>query len=238
MFRTSFLALLFGAGLATTAQATELSFDIPGGDGDIISQTYGDRVAGLFHDGLLFSAGPEGYTPNVTVAYEGGAGPAGALWISDYGSLENVAYNPVVGDTAFRIRFRTDPGYTMRLYGFALAGFQLTDRTIAGLTVRDEARDPDEQILFQQGETFVLGGTGCCTSFSFGNGLHGRNLVIDIDLSNLGALSHTVGIDGIRFGQMAGAAVPEPEAWALMILGFMTAGQAFRTRSALSRRPA
>ena len=145
MFRTSFLALLIGAGLATTAQATTLSFDIPGGDGDPLPLSYGDRVAGLFQDGAVYSESGEGYTPNVTVAFEGSSGPTGALWIAEYGALENVAYNPISGDTAFRIRFRSDPGYSMRLYEFQLAGFQLTDRTIAGVTVRDLAREPDAE---------------------------------------------------------------------------------------------
>lgn len=237
MYLRSLAALAFAAtALAGSAHATILTFDtdtahpfsnLP------MTQDYGDRVSaldmGLFHYGL----GAEGFTPNVVVSYGGGfPGAELTRWSADYGDLVNVLENESDGDTLLRILFTADAGYTVKLFGFDLAGWPDSDYEIRGLSVTS-----GDFTLYSASGVHVEGTSGH-SPFDFGAGLSGQTLAINIDLSGLGGASDNIGIDNIRFGQSPPgvsidhppSAVPEPAAWTVMLLGFLTIGSVARRR--------
>ncbi|MBX3485420.1 PEPxxWA-CTERM sorting domain-containing protein [Phenylobacterium sp.] len=238
MYLRGFAAVVFAAtALAGSARATILTFDTDTRQpfsSLIMDQAYGDRVTALTMGKFQYGIGlGDGLTPNVTVAYSGGT-PGAILtrWNADYGDLVNVLTNDDDGDTVLRILFTADEGYTVKLFGFDLAGWNHSDYTLPGLTVTS-----GDAVLYAAEGVHVEGANGHST-FDFGLGLSGRTLAIDIDLTGLGFDSDNIGIDNIRFGQsppgvlidQPPSTVPEPAAWATMLLGFLTIGAAARRR--------
>lgn len=227
------VALAFAAATLTAgaAQATVLTFDIDNTKPNVslsMSQAYGDRVTAQIQSNATYGVGAEGFTPNVLVSY--GVPTAGSLirWTTDYGDLTNILENEVDGSTYMDVLFTADPGYMVTLFGFDLAGWLRADYTLpAGVRVTSGA-----DTLFSQANVLVQGnGVGPKhTSFDFGAGLTGQTLALRIDLTGMGNNSDNIGLDNIRFGQVSPAptAVPEPSAWALMILGLAGAGGAMR----------
>lgn len=224
-------ALALGAGLltASAAGATVLTFDIDNTKPTqslTMSQAYGDRVSAPVQGNATYGVGAEGFTPNVLVTYA--VPPASTLirWNSDYGDLTNVLENEVDGSSYIDVIFTADPGYSVTLFGFDLAGWYRTDYNLPGGVQVTSGADT----LFSQSNVLVQGnGLGPKhTSFDFGAGLTGQSLALRINLAGLGNNSDNIGIDNIRFGQSAPAGVPEPGVWALMILGMAGAGSALR----------
>lgn len=224
--RTLFIAAAALALMPAAASATVLTFNVQGGVSNFenMHQTYGDNVAGSPDAfGHSYGVGAEGYTPNVMVSY-GTPGEDPALWTTGYGDLTNIHFNDADGDTTFTLRFTASVGYLVDLYSFDLASFLSGGQTIQGLTVRDVGSNT---LLHSQGSTFITGTTH--NSISFANALSANDLELVINLTGLGGVSDDIGIDNIRFGQqLAAAAVPEPSAWAMMIVGFFGAGAVLR----------
>src|SRR5690606_30673109 len=94
------------------------------------------------------------------------------------------------------------------LYGFDLAGWPNADYLISGVTVSSLG-----SILFSQSGVLVEGnasGPGH-TTFDFGGGLLGQELLLTIDYGNLTGGQHdNIGIDNVRFGQTPPRATGEP----------------------------
>ncbi|MEC9372308.1 MAG: dockerin type I domain-containing protein [Planctomycetota bacterium] len=124
-------AALTTAGLA--AHGTILTWQIPLGNGGVISQNYGDNVAANSMGIFTYAMG-DGFTPNVTTSYT----PVGDLryWNSGYGDLLGAAYTQ--NGTTIEITLTAEEGFEVELRGFDLAGFQV-DRPLALLEVRDSA---------------------------------------------------------------------------------------------------
>jgi hypothetical protein len=225
--------------LASSAHATVLTFDTDVRTQAVVSldQAYGDHVAAPLQGFASYGVGLEGFTPNVVVDYliEGVASTAYSREHDFYGDLVNVIANNN-GAGRPQLLFTADPGYQMVLYGFDLGGFPNTDRILQGVTVTSGATT-----LFSQSDVLIHGAPPAPqhTGFAFAGGLNGgQSLLLSLDLTGLAA-HRFIGIDNVRFGQVAIPAppggVPEPAAWAMLVLGFATIGGLLRTRA---RRPA
>jgi PEP-CTERM motif-containing protein len=222
-------AIVLGIG-ATEAQGSILLFDqtrlsgvvVPTFGGADLPQDYGDRVLGASQTvpGGLFTYGEagEGFTPNVLVDYfvASTAGPTGVgLWDDSYGDLTNVLFGNQ-NSIALNIRLTADPGYSVQLYHFDLAGWPNADHTIGAVRVL-----AGTLTLFSQSAVLVEGDFAGPrhTSFDFATPLSGGELRIEIDYSNLpGNQQDNVGIDNIHFGQFP-PGVPEPSSALLLGLG-------------------
>jgi len=227
---TAALGLGLAALGATSASATVLTFDIDNSKPNnniAMIQSYGDRVATTVQGAATYGVGAEGFTPNVLVSYDDG--PQGSLirWTTNYGDLVNVLENEVDSSSYMDIVFTADPGFKVALFGFDLAGWPQADYTLPGVQVTSGAAT-----LFSQSNVLVQGNAvgPRHTSFSFGSGLTGDTLSLRLNLAGLGSNSDNIGIDNIRFGQVAApvAPVPEPAGWALMVLGIGGTGGLLR----------
>lgn len=221
------LAAALGSG---AAQATVLTFDVDNSKPNLnisMPQTYGDRVAAAVQNGASYGVGAEGFTSNVVAAYA--SSPASSLirWTNNYGDLTNVLENETDGATYIDVTLTADAGFRVVLFGFDLAGWPMTDYTMPGGVRVTSGADT----LFSQSNVLVQGNAvgPRHTHFDFGPGLAAQSLTLRIDLASLGNNSDNIGLDNVRFGQLADpAAVPEPTTWALMILGLGGAGGVLR----------
>jgi hypothetical protein len=138
------------------------------------------------------------------------------------------------------VRLDVDTGYEVRLFGFDLAGWLWRDYDSVSATVTGSSG-----VLFTQSLVHVEGDFNGPrrTSFDFGAGLADTSwILLDIDLAGVGSSYQNVGLDNVRFGQVdltpppppppppPVGAIPEPGAWALMIIGFGGAGAMLRRR--------
>ena len=233
---------LLGTLVSGTAGATILQFDQarsratgstvePTYAGAGLPQDYGDRVAGspqsVSGGQYTYGNAGEGYTPNVEVAYSlGVATGAGEvrMWTTGYGSLNNVIFGPP-GSQRIDIQFTADPGYSVLLHGFDLAGWPEADYTINGVSVLEGANT-----LFSQSSVLVEGdGIGDpFTRFDFSTPLSGPSLTIQIDYSNIASGSQdNIGLDNLRFSQFP-SPVPEPSGWACLLAGVSLVAWAVR----------
>ncbi len=231
--------------LAGPAGATLLSFDwtrdpstglvAPTVSPSDIPGDYGDNVAGPLvavpGGSFLYTAGAEGYTPNVTVDITAGGAtatdPHARLWAQGFGDLQNVVYG-LPNSQALTIRLSADAGFEAALLGFDLAGYPGTDWVIHAVQVLDGT-----SLLFEQTDVLVLGaGSGVRhTAFEFASPLVAAELLLRIDYSNLApSRQDNIGLDNLRFAQLAPSAVPEPATPWLMAMGLML-GLARRCRA-------
>lgn len=234
MLRTCLTGLAASCLFGTAAHATILTFDIDNNQPNAVlamNQAYGDNVAVLVQGNATYGVGAEGFTPDIVTAYAGGAAGANLTrWTTSYGDLVNILENEDDGDTLLQVKFTAQNGKQIRLYGFDLAGWPTTDYTIPNVSVQGAANN-----LFSQNNVLVQGdGVGPQhTTFNFVGGLFGgSSLTINISLAGLGGNSDNIGIDNIRFGQEDPrvGVIPEPGAWAMMILGFAATGAVLRRR--------
>jgi hypothetical protein len=194
------------ASLLTFDQTLESGNVIPTISGRAVPQDYGDRVTGSPMDvnGGQFTYGEsgEGFTPNVVVDYFAGSAvpnnPGVSVWQDLYGDLLNVIFGNQNSNT-LNIRLIADPGFSVHLYHFDLAGWPNADYTIHAVRVLDASAT-----LFSQSDVLVQGDFigPRHTSFVFATPLSGSELLIEIDYSNLGGgQQDNIGIDNVRFGQ-------------------------------------
>ncbi len=227
------IMFIFAGLISGAAEATVLQFDQARSavSGDIVEpvsagadlpQDYGDRVAGSPQSvpGGQYTYGNagEGYTPNVEVAYflsNAVVPEAVQMWLLSYGDLSNVIFG-LPGSEQLNILFTADPGYTVELYGFDLAGWPNHDYTINRVEVLEGVTS-----LFSQSNVLVEGDAIGPThsSLSFSTPLAGTGLLIQIDYSNIPASQQdNIGLDNLRFGQFP-SPVPEPSTWAFFLAG-------------------
>ena len=216
---------------ASEGQATILGFDqqlvlgavVPTTDASDLPPLYGHRAARATRTvpGGIYTYGEsgEGYTPNVVADFLS-VNPFGlndtSLWSTQYGDLKNVLLGNENSGT-LDIRLSADPGYSVVLYGFDLAGWPDADYTIAAVRVLDAATP-----LFTQSAVLVEGNfTGPRhTAFAFATPLMASELLLQIDYGNLPTRQQdNIGIDNIRFGQFPAAPVPELPSALLLGLG-------------------
>jgi hypothetical protein len=198
-----------------------------------------------------YGVGIENFTPNVAADY----GPYSIftggpeLWREGYGNLDGILYqgsrfgNPPVGSNynVLDIVLYADPGWDVELYGFDLGAFG-GDQIINAVTVYDGVPFPfltPTNDIFEQTNVLVDGTNR--TSFDFSaNPLQSHVIWLRINADNLGDGSENIGIDNIRFGQIANpnstdfidpgvidailgeVATPEPSAFALAALGLLS----------------
>jgi hypothetical protein len=212
----------------------------PATSGGRLPADYGDRVtrAAMTVPGGQFTYGEagEGFTPNVVLDLFSAAAsetdPRVNLWQTGYGDLVNVIFAEgpgTAGAPRLSVRFTADPGFSVDLYGFDLAGFG-SDYVIAGVTVFAGATT-----LYAQPDVLVQGDAlgAQHTRFAFDAPLSAPELLLEIDLSNLPAGSQdNVGLDTLRFGQAPPPAIPEPATALLLLAGLAIVAMA------RSRRPA
>jgi hypothetical protein len=206
--------------LASTANASILTFDqirqvgvvVPTISGNDLEDDYGDHITGspmnVPGGQFTYGNGGEGFTPNVTADFVAGNGTSLSLWRDRYGDLTNVAFGNNLS-VSLNVQLTADPGYTVDLYHFDLAGWSLTDYTINAVRVISDAGT-----IFSQDNVLVQGandGGLMHTAFDFAAPLSGSQLTIQIDHGNLAVgTQDNIGIDNIRFGQNPPAAVPIP----------------------------
>lgn len=216
--RLTFMALIVC--LASTANASILTFDqirqvgvvVPTISGNDLEDDYGDRITGspmnVPGGQFTYGNGGEGFTPNITANFFAGNGTSLSLWRDRYGDLTNVAFGNNLS-VSLNVQLTADPGYTVDLYHFDLAGWSLTDYTINAVRVIS-----DTGTIFSQDNVLVQGandGGPMHTAFDFVSPLSGSQLTIQIDHGNLAVgTQDNIGIDNIRFGQNPPAAVPIP----------------------------
>lgn len=193
------------AAAASVAQAAVLDFSGPACSGDVAC-TSGSQISTTYGD-----------TPGVIdVQYDSDA-PSSTVndplyfWESGYGDLTGVAY----GGDAPEIFLNPLNGQSIRLLGFDLAAF-------------GSGRSSQIQILSGDGDELASIPT---FSFAAHNSYTFNLASADGIRIRWGSDRNNVGIDNIEYELFTpSAAVPEPSAWALMILGFAAAGTAIRSR--------
>jgi hypothetical protein len=238
--RLTFMTLMLF--LTSTANASILTFDqirqvgvvVPTISGNDLEDDYGDRITGTSMNvpggQFTYGNGGEGFTPNVTTHFVAGNGSSLSLWRDSYGDLTNVAFGSNLSASLI-VQLTADPGYTVDLYHFDLAGWFLRDYTIDAVRVVSDAGT-----LFFQDNVLVQGandGGPMHTSFDFAAPLSGAVLTLQIDYGNLtDSTQDNIGIDNIRFGQNPPAAVPIPATLWLFGSGVMgLLGIAIRKRA-------
>jgi len=197
--------------LPGVASATVLTFD-PATNGTPTDQTYGDDVEATSEATFGYDVGAEGFTPNIQLTY----GQGTTLWTTQYGDLTNVLYQGVNGGV-LTVTFTADPGFQVQLYDFDAAVWPspTPDLTINAVRVSDGINTLFEQL------TFPISGT-THTPFDFTAApLTASVLILEIDALNLGNISDNIGIDNVRFGQIA---IPEPSTLAIAALGLLGMG--------------
>lgn len=226
-------------------------FRIPGDYGDNVNALQTPAAPGPNDVIYRYGVGAEGFTPMVTASY----GPFSIftggpeLWREGYGDLNGVLYqgsrhsdpgNPIGTDyNILDVVLVADSGFDVVLYGFDVAAFG-TDRTINAVTVYNGVPFPfltPFNDIFEDLNVVVPGGNTHLT-YDFesllGNPLQAHVIWLRIDANNLGPDSENIGIDNIRFGQVASQntevvdpdavfrdleAVPEPASLVMCLLG-------------------
>jgi hypothetical protein len=208
---------IFVGGSMHTVEATILTFDqgSPVVDGQLIDQTYGDRVTNIAMPGnFSYGVGAEGFTPNVTVTYSGSAATP-AIRTSGYADLTNVLSPGSDSSSVLEIKFVADPGYLVRWYSYEW-GASLVDRRV-------------DFSLFNSVNKVVHGSTGGAPDLVEGRAndtgyfanIVDTELRLVFDTAPLGnhLASDRLGIDNIVIGQLRDIAVPVPAALPLFATG-------------------
>ena len=221
--------LLLGAGvlLATSAQATILTFDLDPAVpnyGDIPGN-YGDNVNAASDAVGSYLVG-NGYTPNVTTDYRTWQISTDTVaynnldfWATGYGDLTNVAYSVTSSDHFAEITFVPEPGWAIRLNSFDMGGYSFADHINSQVRILDGTSNT---ILVDYSPVTILGTGGTHSTFTPGL-THEGPLSI-----RFGYNDWNVGIDNINFDQVA--VVPEPETYAMLLAGLGLVGFMVRRR--------
>lgn len=210
---TTLVCLVFLLVSASIVEAdVVLIFEPHPGNGQTVSQQYGDRVTALEQNGFIYGQTEPGFTPNIEVEYANDI----RHWNASYGDMLNVLYEQ--NSQFLEISFTADDDFEVLLHGFDLGGWPNTDYTIPGVAVTDGSGSA----LFEESDVVVHGdATGPPrTSFEFGSPIRSSSLTISIDT---GAFGDSIGIDNIRFSQTA---IPEPSAFlflSTLLIGAATA---------------
>lgn len=176
------------------ARAAVLTFDMP--VNPVVDQAYGDNITAATNGDFSYGVA-QGFTPDITVAYEAGSPQ---LWATGYGDLKNGLTSDSSDQELLVLTFTATSGFDVRLHSFDLAatGFS-SDETINSVTVFDG----NNNILFSQTNPKIS--ISSHTSFTFGTPLTAQVLKVKIDAQNTD--SDDIGIDNVTFSQIA---VPEP----------------------------
>lgn len=185
----------------TSSADVILTFDPHPGDGQWADQAYGDNVSSASDNGYEYGDTDGSFTPNVTVEY-GDSEFDLVHYSTSYGDLTNILYRWQSGDLIGRVHLVAGTGHRVKLHSFDLAGWPAANYTINSISVTDECGN----VLFEELDAEVIGntdGTPDHTTIDFSEPLQGRRLVITFDSSNLGSDVDNIGIDNIRFDQVA-----------------------------------
>ena len=206
--------------LPLVTQATVLTFDFGGLDGDALPQDYGDNVDVTEQGG--FSYGPDGGpTPDITVNYFGSDGNDLQYWSSGFNDLQGVAFNPVSGAAGFTLSFRANPGFVAGLEFFEIGNRSPFDAVLPAITITDESNN----VLWSLMDIPVNFSGGDHLNFGFAPGdLQAREINLFVATAALGARSDDIGIDNIRFTQALSGAVPLPPAAVLFASALVALG--------------
>lgn len=157
-----------------------------------------------------------------TVRTTGDSNSAAFYWSGKYGDLDQVLYAGSDGRNYYgEVVFRAASGYKLSLLDFDYAGFG------GGRTAPFQVLDLDGNVLANW--TGSAPSTGHKTASVNTEYLDGVVL-------RWGPDSYNVAVDNIRFDLLAPVTtdVPEPSAWALMLLGFGGMGATLRRRRHLA----
>lgn len=171
-----------------------------------INQNYGDRVISTSDSYGQYLEG-NGFTPNINVSYNTvGGNQYLEAWNYDYGDLVNVAYADYDGGTA-EIKFVADPGYTVIINSFDMAGYPTLDKTATLIEIVDGVGTT----VWNPSSLFIEGSSG---HSSFSPAVTGSSLTIRW------GDDWNIGIDNINFDQTA-APVPLPATMVLLGSGLV-----------------
>jgi hypothetical protein len=200
---------------ATAAHANVLTFD-----GNICAAT--PNTSGTFGACIDWSYLDQGYgdTATVDVSYIDVLNPTTdslRFWAGNYNNLQNVAFaNGSDANAHGRILLTAAPGYQINLLGFDVGAYPNTERnTNIAVSTSSSAT-----ILNFSGP---VGTNDLAKTFS-GFGAAGVGSQVSIDWYNS---AYNVGIDNIHFDVVA---VPEPETYAMMVVGLGMLGAVARRR--------
>ena len=150
-------------------------------------------------------------TPNISVAYHTQGNPTYPdnllFWHSDYGDLQNVAFAANQGYVA-EVDLIPDPGYSVTLSSFDMAGWPHTDLTNSVFALEDATGTPYPGYNYASGGPVTIIGATTHSHFTPG-------LTTTGEIRIVWGTDWNVGIDNISFSQAA-SGVPEPGAYALL----------------------
>lgn len=222
-------AIAAGLTMAASAQATVLTFDLNfpiDGFGDFPA-AYGDFVNAA-NDGLGSYGLGNGYTPNVSVDYRTWKISTNSVvfnhldfWPTGFGGLTNVVYGVNGVDHFAELKLVPQAGFAVRLNSFDLAGYNQANHPNAQVRILDGVTNA---VLVDYSPVTVLGSGGAISTFT-PNLTHAGPISIRFGYDNW-----NIAIDNVNFDQIT--AVPEPEAYALMLAGLGLVGWAARRRKA------
>jgi hypothetical protein len=159
-------------------------------------------------------------TPNIVLSYRTFNPTTNAtlynhldFWNNNYGDLVKVAYavDPV---SAAEIRFKPDPGQTVRLVSFDLGSWPNVARTASFIRVIDDVTGV--VLLNYTGTDLNIPGVGHKSYTPNISSANGLRLQFGTDWN--------IGIDNILFEQPGTTAVPEPASLALLTAGLVPLG--------------
>ncbi len=195
-----------------TARGTILPFS--GGTTTISNGTfmnavadYGDNVTTATSGGFTFTAGTEGWTPNVTLDFGGSTAKYTQSALTTAVYAKNSTSFP---DKNFiRITFTAAAGYKVHLYDMSVSA-NGSNRTADSITINDGTSDI-YLANSSQNSSALAAQSGVASTVSFGaSGVEGQVLTLAIDLTTDHSTDYYM--SNLRFGQ----SVPEPASLGLM----------------------
>lgn len=190
-------------------------------DGAVLLDSYGDLIDGNIVNGFPYRIEAEGTTPDVFVGFESGVDVANGMFAGAGGV--GMASD---GDGAFNFGFtglQAARNVMVQLYEFTLYS---KSGPLENVVI--EVYDHTCAEVFRNVYTVTEEGT--TISFSQGQNMFLTGWVLDVAIKGATVFdTAAIGIDDIRFGQMA-VATPIPGAAVLMVTGLVGAGLTRRRR--------